>query len=187
MIPTSYNCLVTIQECERTIVSLLLQDILHPNVVYTAYNTVCYLRLGPLAQKMMASENPCYVVDFPLRQTRKKSPKASATLAITNDDGWISPNNKQPEGEDKKSTNKANAKKRKGSNWTTNSQKASKPTKQSTSKAAAKKKSVVEINSSSSESSDDEFFIAKRAAVREKRNMNVIGDDSSSDESEQWS
>ena len=133
----------------------------------------------------MASASPRYIIDFPLRQSRKKSPKASTTLAITNDDCWISPKNKQLEGQDKTSTNKANAKKRKGSNTRTNSRKASKATKKSTGKATAQKNSVVEINSSSSESSDDEFFIARRAAAaRKKRNTNVIGDDSSSDESE---
>lgn len=168
--PTYYNLIFHL-ECERTIVSLLLEDILHPHVVYTAYSNICYLRLGPLGQRLLTSADPHVIVAFPIRQNRtnpasKKTPKA--TLAIADDDGWISPNVKKTDGKGskrQKSARKAAAKP------------AKKPAK---SKPTAKK--VVEINLSSSESSDDEFLIARRNALKRKRRSNVIDDDSSIDE-----
>lgn len=171
----TFSNLIFHLECERTIVSLLLEDILHPHVVYTAYSNICYLRLGPLGQRLLTSADPHVIVAFPIRQNRtnpaSKNPKA--TLAIADDDGWISPNVKKAGG--------------KGSKWQKSTRKAAaKPAKKpAKSKPTAKKaatKTVVEINLSSSESSDDEFLIARRNALKRKRRSNVIDDDSSIDE-----
>lgn len=172
----TFSNLIFHLECERTIVSLLLEDILHPHVVYTAYSNICYLRLGPLGQRLLTSADPHVIVAFPIRQNRtnpasKKTPKA--TLAIADDDGWISPNVKKAGGKGskrQKSTRKAAAKP------------AKKPAKSKPTAKKAATKTVVEINLSSSESSDDEFLIARRNALKRKRRSNVIDDDSSIDE-----
>lgn len=144
---------------------------MHPNIVYTAYSTTCYLRLGPLAQRLLSSPDPRVNVSFPIKQARakaaaKKTPKASATLAIADDDGWISARQKTP--------GSRMAKKGKVSN--TNAEQTGNKASAMTTTA----KTVVEVNSSSSEP-DDEWIVAKRNAPKRKR-RSIFDDDSSIDE-----
>jgi hypothetical protein len=162
-----------LSECERVVISLLLEDVFHPNIIYNAYSAICYLRLGPLAQRVLSSTDPHVYISFPIRQASakaaaKKTPKASATLAVAGDDGWISSRDKTPRSKV--------AKKGKASN--------SASTKKSKKKTAAKKaaKTVVEIDSSSSESSDDEEFLPARRNAAKRKRRSVFDDGSSVEE-----
>jgi hypothetical protein len=112
-----------------------------------------------------------------VKAAAKKTPKASATLAIADDDGWISARQKTPGSRmtKKGKVSKTNAKQ--------TGNKASAMTAKKSKKSTAARttaKTVVEINSSSSES-DDEWIVAKRNAPKRKR-RSIFDDDSSIEE-----
>ena len=172
------------KECERCIITLLLSDVLHPHIVFNAYNTICYIKLGPNGQKMLASQDPHVNVDFPIRQTRtsaasKKSPKA--VVSVADNDGWISTKKQKAGGKDTMKA-KSSTKKRKSTSSKVIAKKRSEKTKRGKAapKKTAMKSEVVEIDSS--ESSDDDFLIARKSAAKKRRRPHVI-DDSSIDES----
>lgn len=64
-------------ECERAVVALLLEGIIVPKVVWTAYTAVVYLELGNNGHRLAASKAPEVVVQFPKRgrQQLKNTPK----------------------------------------------------------------------------------------------------------------
>lgn len=155
--------------------------------MYTAYNTIVYLVLGPNGQKLLVSTNPRAEISFPVRPQRKQAGSSkklpSNPLAISDGDGWISTTSKPK---------KANPVKAKST-----SEKA-KSAKKSTVKAggkgrksASKRKTasseipiIVEINSSESESDnedDDDFIPPKRSGQSSKKRKEIVDDDSSND------
>ncbi|KAL3785909.1 hypothetical protein HJC23_008104 [Cyclotella cryptica] len=182
---------LTKDECERIIISLLIADILHPHVVYTAYSTICYIRLGPKGRLLLTSLNPTVNVSFPIKSalsqsTSKKSPTTS--LAVAGDDGWISRNETKFEG---KGTRKANARipcatKTKQKAKQTN-QRPSTETKnllrKTNSKTKKTSKTFIEVDSLSSGSSEDELLKARRIISKKKRKRHNVIDDNSTDES----
>lgn len=170
-------------ECERVIVSLLVEDILHPNIVYTAYNTIVYLRLGPRGQACLNSKNLSVEIDLPLR-TNKKAASSKKSLAETDENGWISRTTQTNKTKSKKRTSKTA-----GKTKATKAKKSKTTKKTSSKRKSAKSKmptivDIVEIDSSSSSSSesDDEMVLAKRASRNKKQK--VIFEESSDDDSE---
>lgn len=177
--------LYNLTECERVVIALLVEDILHPNIVYTAYNTIVYLRLGPRGQACLNSKNLSVEIDLPVRTNKKASASSSkkSLIAETDENGWIS---------SKTQTNKAKPKKRTSSK-TAGKTKATKAKKPKTRKKASKRKSakskmptivdIVEIDSSSSSESDDEMILANRAS-RNKKQKVIFEETSDDDDSE---
>ena len=83
---------LTGDECERIIVSLLLEEILAPKIAYTAYNTVMYVVLGQHGHRLIASPHPKVNIRFPKRPTKASSATAGtkARMSIASaDGGWI--------------------------------------------------------------------------------------------------
>ena len=157
-------------ECERIIISLLVSDILHPNIRYTAYTTIVYLVLGPQGRKLLASANPRISIDLPVRS--KKAATASSKkspLAVADEDGWISPQSKPKAKSTNKTAGKTKTKSKKS--------KTRKKRKVSKRKSAVSKPAIdiVEIGSSSSESSSEEEELVvvskkgQRTATKERR------------------
>lgn len=175
-----------LQECERIVIYLILEDVLHPKVVYTAYNTIVYLVLGPNGPKLLASTNPRAEISFPIRPQRKQaapSRKSSTNLlAIADEDGWISATSmptkvkpaKAKSGKAKTAKTKATIGKTAGKS----------KVKEGSKKASKKTPTIVEIPSSSSSDSDsDDIVLAKRHASI-KKNKKVIDDVETSDGSD---
>lgn len=148
------------KECERVIVYLLLEDVLHPKVVYTAYNTIVYICLGPNGPNLLSSPNPRAEINFPIRLLSKRKQTSSSLQATTKTK--------------KAKTNKAAAGKSKGK---------AKRKKGSKAKSAMPPLEIVEINSSSSEE-EDNIVAQRRVAkkMRQQRQKKVI--DSSDDDSD---
>ena len=149
------------KECERVIVYLLLEDVLHPKVVYTAYNTIVYICLGPKGPSLLSSPNPRAEINFPIRLPKRK--QTSSSLQATTKTK-----------KSKTKTNKAAAGKSKGK---------AKRKKGSKAKSAMPPLEIVEINSSSSEEEDNAVAqrrVAKK--MRQQRQKKVI--DSSDDDSD---
>lgn len=168
------------KECERIIIYCLLEDVLHPKVVFTAYNTIVYLILGPCGRQLLMSPNPRAQISFPIKSTRKQT--ATNPLAKADEDGWISA--RAPAAKAKSSKTTAKAKKPAGG--------ASKGKKESAKTKVGKKgpkrkgaasKSALEIvelcsSSSNSESDDDDIAPAKRrTSTRTKTQKQAIHDD----------
>jgi len=182
------------EDCERVIVYLLLQDVFHPNIVFTAYTSIVYIILGPMGPNMLASTNPRAEIGFPLKPKRKQSAssKNSPTnpLAVSCEDGWISTAKAKST---KTKTNKATGKTKTGkaAGKPKGNAKKSKTSKVSKKKATTSKAlTIVEINSSSSssESEDDDNVLARRRAANRKRtHKQVILEDSSNDSDSDFS
>ncbi|KAL9180315.1 hypothetical protein ACHAXT_008285 [Thalassiosira profunda] len=175
---------LTKEECERIIIYLLYQDVLHPTIRYTAYNTLVYIGLGPKAPYLLTSPNPRAPVSFPVRKKGKKTSSAKASpLAVADDDKWVSRSaeaKKTKSTKKTKTTGKRKAKKAKGG-------------KKATKKRASKSKlpkapiEIVEIDDSSSsedESSDDDNMVLARRASKGKKSRTVIAGDTSDEDSE---
>ena len=163
-------------ECERIIISLLVSDILHPNIRYTAYATIVYLILGPQGRKLLASANPRISIDLPKAKKATASSKKSP-LAVADEDGWISPQAKST----KKTAGKTKAKAKKS--------KTKKKRKVSKRKSAVSKPAIdiVEIGSSSSESSSEEeelVVVSKKRAANSNKGKKVLDDTSEDSDSE---
>jgi len=167
-------------ECERIIISLLVSDILHPNIRYTAYSTIVYLVLGPQGRKLLASSNPRISIDLPVRSKAAKKTTASSKkspLAVADEDGWISPQSKTKS--TKKTAGKTKAKSKKS--------KTRKKRKVSKRKSAVSKPAIdiVEIGSSSSESSsEEEELIQQQRAANSNKGKKVLDDTSEDSDSE---
>ena len=151
------------KECERVIVYLLLEDVLHPKVVYTAYNTIVYICLGPKGPSLLSSPNPRAEINFPIRLQSKRKQTLSSLQATT-----------KTKKAAKTKANKAAAGKSKGK---------AKRKKGSKAKSAMPPLEIVEINSSSSEE-EDNIVAQRRVAkkMRQQRQKKVI--DSSDDDSD---
>lgn len=64
---------LSVDECERIIVSLLLEQVLQFRIRFTAYSCVPYIELHPTRGEQMAqSKNPKMIVRFPKRQPSSK-------------------------------------------------------------------------------------------------------------------
>lgn len=176
------------EECERIVIALLLENVLEPNVVFTAYNSICYFRATQKGYQLLRSQNPRVEVRFPVKA--KPSAKSSKTLknplALTDDDGWISTKNQQKP--------KVAGKRKSSSKKTTKGKTASKmktkknPTKKRKTISSSMKPVVemIEIGSSSeSSSSDEEDVVVNRrlaaSAAKRKMTASVFNDDSSSE------
>ena len=167
-------------ECERIIIYLLLEDVFHPKIVYTAYSTIVYFILGPKGPGLVASQNPRARVSFPKR-TQAESRRSINPLAVTDEGGWIT-------AKSAKTTTKHTKQKAKASGKGKSMAKTLKATKKVSNRKSTRSKvpTIVEINSSSSsssESEDDDFVLAKRRPSTNKKKLDklVITDDTSDD------
>ncbi len=166
-------------ECERIIIYLLLEDVFHPKIVYTAYSTIVYFILGPKGPGLVASQNPRARVSFPKR-TQAESKRSINPLAVTDEGGWIT-------AKSAKTTTKHTKQKAKASGKGKSKAKTLKATKKVSNRKSTRSKvpTIVEINSSSSssESEDDDFVLAKRRPSTNKKKLDklVITDDTSDD------
>ncbi|KAL7552676.1 hypothetical protein ACHAWF_015904 [Thalassiosira exigua] len=188
------------EECERIVVSLLLEDVFHPNIRYTAYSTIVYIVLGPKAPFLLTSPNPRAEMSFPVRPSQKQASSTNkAPLVATDEDGWISTKGKTNKAKpnptkNKPKANKAKAKvtKKKPAKKTTRSKAKGKARTSKGAKKAGKKTGtqskmldIVEIDSSSS-SSDDDMVLARRQSTKgQKKSMaGDLSDDLFDDDSE---
>jgi len=170
--PSSPMC----TECERIVIYLLLEDVLHPKFTYTPYDTIVYFVLGPNGPPILASSNPRARISFP-KITKGK--QTESKIALADDGGWIS--SKSAETKAKKSKSK-----------TTGKSKAKATKKSTTAKKVLTSRSkmpiIVEIDSSSSEpesdDDDEDMILAKKlsreSAVLKKKQVT----DDNSDDSE---
>lgn len=170
------------EDCERVIIYLLLEDVLHPKIVFTAYSTIVYLILGPKGPNLLSSPNPRAEIGFPIKPKRKQSlssrnPVARNPVAATDEGGWMSARSQ---------ATKARAAKAKASKAAGKSKrKSTKPARggrNGAKRKTAKSKTpmVVEINSSSSSSEDEDLSLARRRDnLRKKRQRTVIADSDS--------
>lgn len=176
------------EECERIVIALLLENVLEPNVVFTAYNNICYIRVSQKGQQLLRSQNPRVAVHFPVKSksSTKSSKSPSNPLALADEEGWISRSS------EKKSKASGKRKSSVAKKSETSKAKAKKnPTKKRKRSSSALKKPVIEMieigSSSESDESDEEDVVIKRssaAAARSKLKANVFNDDdSSSDDS----
>ncbi|KAL7532884.1 hypothetical protein ACHAXR_012305, partial [Thalassiosira sp. AJA248-18] len=179
------------EECERVVVSLLLEDILHPDIVFNAYNTIVYIILGPKGIPMCQSSNPRVEVCLPIRPNQKQasSSKRAPTnpLAVTDENGWISTRLQNPY---TKKTSKPKASKAASKSKGKAKTKTSKGKKVAKKKAARSKMPAIDIveidlDSSSSSSDEDDTIMARRtAASKRKKQKKVIAEDTSDDDSD---
>ncbi len=178
-------------ECERVVIYLILEDVLHPKVVYTAYNTIVYLVLGPNGQKLLDSTNPRAEISFPIRPQRKQTGSSkklpSNPLAITDGDGWISATSKPKKakaGKAKTTSTKAKSARTSRKPKVRASGKGSK-TASNRKTAGSEMPIIVEINSSSSsetgDDNDDDFILPKRRASSSTKRKEIADEDSSDD------
>lgn len=176
------------EECERIVIALLLENVLEPNVVFTAYNNICYIRVSQKGQQLLRSQNPRVAVHFPVKSksSTKSSKSPSNPLALADEEGWISRSS------EKKSKASGKRKSSVAKKSETSKAKAKKnPTKKRKRSSSALKKPAIEMieigSSSESDESDEEDVVIKRssaAAARSKLKANVFNDDdSSSDDS----
>lgn len=179
------------EECERIVIALLLENVLEPNVVFTAYSTICYIRATQKGQQLLRSQNPRVEIRFPVKaksSSTKSSRSPKNPLAVADDDGWISPKIQQ---ESKAAGKRKSASKKKSTKKNTaNRPKGKKPPAKK--RRTTMKDPVVEMieigSSSESSSSDEDDVVIKRrtaaSASRSKTKSNVFSDDSSDDDSE---
>ena len=157
----------------------------HPKIVYTAYTTIVYFKLGPKGPGLVASQNPRARVSFPKRK-QVESKKSINPLAVTDEGGWITAKSAKTTTKPKSRNTKQKAK---ASGKGKSKAKTSKATKKVSNRKGAKSKvpTIVEINlsssSSSSESEDDDVVLANRRSSANKKKLDklVITDDTSDD------
>jgi hypothetical protein len=152
--------------------ALLLEDVLRPRIVYTAYNTIVYLKLGPKGQGLMNSPNPRVELHLPIRSKKNRTASKKSPLAIADEDGWISPRKakstkKKPAGKSKPKTKKSKKTRKK----------------QKTSKSKMPTIECIEIlgSSSSEDSSDDDDIIPRPSINKKKDCMDDTSDDEDSE------
>ena len=182
---------LTKEECERIVIALMLENVLEPNVVFTAYNSICYIRATQKGQQLLRSQYPRVEIRFPVKaksSSAKSSKSHTNTLAIADDEGWISPKSQQkPKAAGKR---KSVSKKKQTDRKTSNKAKDKKnPAKKRRTTVKEPVVEMIEIGSSSeSSSSDEEDVVVKRRtalqAARNKMKTNVFNDDSSDDGSD---
>mmetsp|Transcript_33292 Transcript_33292/g.66212 ORF Transcript_33292/g.66212 Transcript_33292/m.66212 type:complete len:972 (+) Transcript_33292:288-3203(+) len=192
------------EDCERIVVSLLLEDVLHPKMIYNAHGAVCYLQLGPRGYAMLSSPDPKVSMRFPKRdeKTRGASSRTSTKqIAPPADyDGWI--DRKKPASKTSKSIKSIGSKSASKQNRNSAAKpkaasKAAKPIVKPKTQAPTrgKKKSaldkrkvreVVELSSSSSSSSSEDEIIQTRlrTSASKRKTLRQLQFDESSSESE---
>jgi len=156
-------------ECERIIISLMIEDVLHPKVVYTPYNSVVYIILGPRGPMLIQSENPVVKIHFP-----KKSKTAPKKKSINQSDtGWISRNTttKRKATSKKKTSVKAVTKKKKSGRLSSSKQGRTK-----SNNTKSQDSEVIELDISSDE---DDVKIRKLSKRKRKKSPCEIWEDSS--------
>ncbi len=138
------NKVFTKDECERIIVSLMIADVLFPNVKFTTYNNIVYIGLkgGPRAMEML-ERVPKVRLRLPVRD-RTEAPKSSKKKSSPTQGqrGWISKKTPTAKKRATKRSTKAKATKRKSNSSTGKTTKAAKTS------TAAKKARVSESDSS---------------------------------------
>lgn len=174
---------LTIDECERIVVSLLLEEILAPKIAYTAYSTIMYVVLGQHGHRLIASPNPRVNIRFPKRPTKASNANTEARARksiASNDSGWIDTKPKL---------------KRKSATTTTKTSKSKPTTKIAAARSVKKRKPVgtgkkaedLVIELSSDESSDDEPISAlakKTSAAKAASVKDALWDDRGSSDEE---
>lgn len=174
---------LTIDECERIVVSLLLEEILAPKIAYTAYSTIMYVVLGQHGHRLIASPNPRVNIRFPKRPTKASNANTEARARksiASNDSGWIDTKPKL---------------KRKSATTTKKTSKSKSTTKIAAARSVKKRKSVgtrkkaedLVIELSSDESSDDEPISAlakKTSAAKAASVKDALWDDRGSSDEE---
>jgi hypothetical protein len=87
---------LSVEDCERIIVSLLLEKVLSTNPIWNAYSTVIYFVLGSLGSRMEQSENPRFVIQLPkLDESSTAKPTAAAAQSksrksVASGGDWLS-------------------------------------------------------------------------------------------------
>ena len=171
---------------------MLLEDVFHPKIVYTAYTTIVYFKLGPKGPGLVASQNPRARVSFPKRK-QVESKKSINPLAVTDEGGWITAKSAKTTTKPKSRNTKQKAK---ASGKGKSKAKTSKATKKVSNRKSTRSKvpTIVEINSSSSsssssESEDDDVVLANRRSSANKKKLDklVITDDTSDDSDYEFS
>ena len=176
-------------ECERIVIALLLENVLEPNVRFTAYNTICYIRATQKGNLLLRSEKPRVEVCFPVKEktsSTKPSKSPINPLAVADDDGWITAT--KPSKTTKKRKSTANKKQTKGKKKAT--VKGKKNTYSAKKRRTTVKDPVVEMieidSSSESSASDEKDVVIKRrraaAVARSKMKTHSIFEDDSSDD-----
>uniref|UniRef100_A0A7S3DVU1 Uncharacterized protein n=1 Tax=Entomoneis paludosa TaxID=265537 RepID=A0A7S3DVU1_9STRA len=105
---------LSVDECERIIVALLVERVLVFHVHFTAYSSVAYIRLGPLGQQMIQSPNPKMIVRLPKGESKavasaKSSNKPRKKAAPDSGGGWLET---KPKAKRKKAATKKTAAKK---------------------------------------------------------------------------
>lgn len=180
---------LTKEECERIIISLMLEDVMHPKVMYTPYGSNMYVQLGYNGQKLAASSNPKVGLWLPIRTDKgtpktpkKKKPAATSSLKTTkkDSDGWISKKRKST-GSRKKSAKKAATSTKSKETRTTRRGKRSGSNSSSTTASTAlqpdkssQESEIIELDSSSGEDNN-----SSTANKNSKKNIDVSIDSDS--------
>jgi len=179
-------------ECERLIVTLILEHVINFQVVFNSYGTNTYLRLEPRGHALLRASDPKINVRLPKRKakasrkssassstgTGSKKKKASATKtkstpspAQPDDSGWIRSSEKKRRASKGSKGSKTAAKEKKSASRKKRTMGGSK-TKESTKKASDNKMNGDSdddvIILSSSDEDDDEEVIKKRPSKKAK-------------------
>ena len=189
---------LTLEECERVVIALLLEGIFSVRVAYNAYDSVVYWNLGNAGHNLLASPDPKVVMTFPRREGKKgtgDSNKSKARKAIADEEGWLSAK-KPAKRKNNRSSGFSVASKK--NDATTNT--ASRKRKQSSStkgKPKAKKRSssaavdVIELSSSDDEPAPEPVASSRAILPRAARTSasmalrDDLWDDSSPDSDEE--
>lgn len=174
------------EDCERIVIALMLENVLEPNVVFTAYNTICYIRATQKGHQLLRSQNPRVEIRFPVKaksSSAKSSKSPTNPLAIADDDGWIS-TKKQQKPKDAGKRKSVTKTKQSDGKTSTKSKGKKNPTKKRRTTVKEPVVEMIEIGSSSESSSSDEedVVVTRRSAAtaaRSKMKTNVFNDDSS--------
>jgi hypothetical protein len=93
------------EDCERIVIALVVEEVFEPNVVWTAYDSIVYLRLGRRGVALLHSPDPKIIIRFPIRDDAKStSTQNTARKSITGEGEWLT--TKTTAGRKKKVTSK---------------------------------------------------------------------------------
>jgi len=93
-------------ECDRLIVTLLLERVFLPKVVFNAYGSNVYIQLGPRGEQLLRSASPQVSVRLPKRKAKASAKKTSTSTkraaskntpspADADENGWIKSSEKK--------------------------------------------------------------------------------------------
>ena len=85
---------LSVEDCERIIVALILENVFSPHIVWSAYDSIVYLRVGDKGQRLLGSPQPKIIIRFPKKDTiasgkALKETAQKAKKVISDDDGWL--------------------------------------------------------------------------------------------------